>query len=192
MNWIYVHILINHFPVVLAGIAFLSVLVAMLIGKRQTWLYAAISLTLAGVFAYPTDVSGERAARIFRQRMPSAREQIESHEEAADVTLWILLGSGLLGMIGWYRIASDDPTATVPGWVKVALTVPALASGGAVAVTSVRGGHIGHQPWETSLHAPPVMAVDSTIRLKETQPVPNVPSAIPPRDSTVPVTPPSH
>jgi uncharacterized membrane protein len=189
MNWIYFHILINHFPVVLAGVALLSMIVAILIGRRQAWLYTAITLTLAGLFAYPTAATGERAARIFRDRMPSARENIESHEEAADITLWILLGSGLLGIIGWYRIASDDPTSPVPGWVKVALTVPTLASAGGVALTSYRGGHIGHQPWETSFSAPPTISADSVIRLKASQ-QPMVPSAVPPKDSIIPANPP--
>lgn len=188
MNWIYFHILINHFPVVLAAVAMLSVLVAILIGRRQSWLYAAITLTLAGLFAYPTSESGERAAKIFRDRMPSARENIESHEEAAEITLWILLGSGLLGIIAWYRISSDDPTSPVPGWVKVALTVPALASAGAIAVTSYRGGHIGHQPWETSFSAPLAISADSVIRIKAAQ-QPMVPSAVP-KDSTIPASPP--
>ena len=188
MNWIYFHILINHFPVVLGGVALLSMLVAVLIGRRQAWLYTAITLTLAGLFAYPTAESGERAAKIFRDRMPSAREHIESHEEAADVTLWILLGSGLLGIIGWYRIASDDPSSPVPGWVKAALTVPTLVTAGAVAVTAYRGGHIGHQPWETSLTAPSVISADSTIRIKANQ-QPMVPSAVP-KDSVTPAGPP--
>jgi uncharacterized membrane protein len=192
VNWIYFHLLINHFPVVLAGIALLGVIVGILIGRRQSWLYAAITLTLAGVFAYPTSFSGERAERIFRNRMPSARDNIRDHKEAADVTLWILLGSGVLGIIGWYRIASDDPASPVPGWVKVALTVPALASAGGVAVTSYRGGHIGHQPWETSFSAPPLISADSMIRLKQSE-QPMVPSAVPsavPKDSTAPAAPP--
>ncbi|HUQ48335.1 MAG TPA: hypothetical protein VM053_08850 [Gemmatimonadaceae bacterium] len=194
MNWIYFHLLINHFPVVLAGVALLTMLFGSLIGRRQAWLYTAITLTLAGVFAYPTAESGERASKIFRDRMPSAREHIESHEEAARLTLWILLGSGVLGIVSWYRIGSDEPTMPVPGWVKVALTVPALASAGAVGVTSYRGGHIGHQPWETSFRAPRVISADSMIRIKASQ-QPMVPSAIPidsvvRKDSTVPAKPP--
>lgn len=189
MNWIYFHLLINHFPVVLAGVALLSMLFAVITGRRQAWLYTAITLTLAGLFVYPTNLSGERSARLFRSRMPSARENIRSHSEAADFTLYILLGSGVLGLVSWYRIASDDPASPVPGWVKVALTVPALASAGSVAVTSYRGGHIGHQPWETSLSAPPVISADSMIRIKAAQ-QPMVPSAVP-KDSTVPAKPPT-
>lgn len=189
MNWIYFHLLINHFPVVLGGVALLSMLFGILIGRRQAWLYTAITLTLAGVFAYPTHFSGERAAKIFRDRMPSAREHIHDHEEAAEVTLYILLGSGVLGLISWYRIGSDDPTLPIPGWVKVALTVPTLATAGAVALTSYRGGHIGHQPWETSFSAPTAISADSLIRIKASQ-QPMVPSAVP-KDSTVPASPPT-
>jgi hypothetical protein len=166
MNWVYIHILINHIPVILGGLAALSAIFAILSGRRTAWLYTAITLTLAGLSAYPTSETGHRASRIFRQRVPSARDAITAHREAAEVTLWILLGSGVLGIIGWYRIGSDDPKAPVPGWVKVALTVPALASLGAVAVTSERGGKIGHQPWETSFTAPPVLSTDSTIKVR--------------------------
>lgn len=193
MNWIYVHLLLNHFPVALAVIALLMAVIALVIGRRQAWLYTAITLTLAGLSAYPASISGERAARIFRQRMPSAREAIHDHSEVADITLWILLGSGVLGIIGWYRIGSDETTAIVPGWVKVALIVPALASAAAVAITSERGGHIGHQPWETSLRSPPVLAVDSMIRVQQGPPVTvPAPATTAPRDSTSPATPPSR
>jgi hypothetical protein len=166
MNWVYIHILINHIPVILGGLAAVAAIFALLSGRRTAWLYTAITLTLAGLSAYPTSVTGERASRIFRKRVPSARAAIHEHSQAADVTLWILLGSGVLGLVGWYRIGSDDPKAPVPGWVKMALTVPALASLGAVAVTSELGGKIGHQPWETSFRAPPVISTDSTINLK--------------------------
>ncbi len=162
-NWIFVHLLINHIPVVLGVLGGLAALFAILSGRRHAWLYTAITLTLAGLSAYPAVITGKRASSIFRQRVPSAREAIRLHSEAADVTLWILLGSGLVGIAGWYRIGSDDETALVPGWVKVALALPALASAGAVIVTSQRGGKIGHQPWETSLSAPPVLSVDSSI-----------------------------
>jgi len=181
MNWIYLHLLLNHFPVVLGGVALISLVAAMLTGRRQMWLYTAITLTLVGVFAYPTFASGERASNIFRERMPSARERIRDHSKAADVTVWILAASGVLGLAGWYRIGTDDSTAPVPGWIKVALTLPTLATAGAVAFTSYSGGHIGHQPWETSLKAPPLVSVDSTIRLN-----PGGQLVIPPRTSAAP------
>ncbi len=191
MNWVYIHLLLNHFPVVLGATALISLIAAMLTGRRQMWLYTAITLTLAGVFAYPTFASGERASRIFRERMPSARERINDHSQVADITVWILAASGVLGLAGWYRIGSDDSTAPVPGWVKVVVTLPALATAGAVAFTSYTGGHIGHQPWETSMKAPPLVSVDSTIRLNPGGQlvVPAKPSVWP-NASPIPVNPP--
>lgn len=193
MNWIYIHLLINHFPVVLGAVALLGVIAAILSGRRQMWLYTAITLTLAGVLAYPTFMSGERASRIFRERMPSARERIRDHSEIADITLWVLAVSGVLGLASWYRIASDDPKAPVPGWVKVVLTLPALASAGATGYASYTGGHIGHQPWETSLKAPPLVSVDSTIRLNPGGQIVVPPkTSTPVRDSTIPASPPTN
>lgn len=182
MNWVYLHLLINHFPVVLGVVALISLVAAMLSGRRQMWLYTAITLTLAGVLAYPTFASGEKASRIFRERMPSARERIHDHSRAADITVWILAVSGVIGLAGWYRIGSDDSTAPVPGWVKVVLTLPTLATAGAVAFTSYTGGHIGHQPWETSMKAPPLVSVDSTIRLN-----PGGQLVVPPKTSATPI-----
>lgn len=172
MNWVYIHLLINHVPVILGGLAAFVAIVAIISGRRMAWLYTAITLTLAGLSAYPTSFSGDHAQRIFRQREPSAREAIRAHREAADVTQWILLGAGVLGIVGWYRIGSDDPKAPVPGWVKVTLALPALVSLGAVSITSERGGKIGHQPWETSFTAPPLLSTDSTIKLRPATPTP--------------------
>lgn len=187
MNWVYLHLLVNHFPVVLGAVALISLVAAMLSGRRQMWLYTAITLTVAGIFAYPTFASGEKASRIFRERMPSARERIHDHSEAADITVWILAVSGVIGLAGWYRIGSDDSTAPIPGWVKVVLTLPTLATAGAVGYTSYTGGHIGHQPWETSIKAPPLVSVDSTIRLNPGGQLVVPPKiSVAPSDSTVP------
>ena len=112
------------------------------------------------------------------------------HSQTADITVWVLAASGVIGLASWYRIGSDESTAPVPGWVKVVLTLPTLASAGAVAYTSYTGGHIGHQPWETSIKAPPLVSVDSTIRLNPGGQMVIPPNtSAPPRDSTVPANP---
>ena len=165
MNWVYLHLTINHIPIVLGGLGAMAALFAILSGRRLAWLYTAITLTLGGLSVYPVFVSGDRAARIVRQREPQLRQNIKNHDQSAEKTLWVVLGAGVLGLVCWYRLASDTRDAAVPGWVKVALAVPALASAGALVWTSQLGGKIGHESWETSLTAAPALSADSLKKL---------------------------
>ena len=43
------HIMINHFPIILATMGALAVLLAVVRGQRGIWLYATVSLTLAAL-----------------------------------------------------------------------------------------------------------------------------------------------
>ena len=58
MDGAYLHILINHFPIILSLIGAAAAIVFLFRPRRALWLYAVASLTLAGLAAYPTKFTG--------------------------------------------------------------------------------------------------------------------------------------
>src|ERR1035437_8654494 len=61
MNERYLHLVLNHFPVILSVMALLSSLLAMVTKSRAAWLYAAASLPGAGRCSDPTVLTGHGA-----------------------------------------------------------------------------------------------------------------------------------
>src|ERR1700722_15710705 len=58
------HLVLNPFPVILSVMALLASLVAVAKQSRAAWLYAAASLTIAGLFSYPTFLTGHGAHEV--------------------------------------------------------------------------------------------------------------------------------
>lgn len=48
LTWPYVHLPINHFPIVLTTMAFIAAFGALMTGRRGLWLYAMGTMTVAG------------------------------------------------------------------------------------------------------------------------------------------------
>ena len=86
-DWPHIHIMINHFPVILVVMGTLAALLGMFRSRRGTWLYASATLTLAALTAIPTYFTGEPAQHALNRPWYVARTSIHSHEEAALVAI---------------------------------------------------------------------------------------------------------
>lgn len=150
MNWVNLHLMINHVPIILTGLGTISAIVALLTRKRIIWIYALTTLVLAGLSVYPVFFAGSRAEKVVEEHDRTARERIEEHEEAADTALWLILFTGAAATYGLYELRKNREQE-LRLWLKlvtVALTIGAFT---VVMLTALRGGHIRHEPWELGL-----------------------------------------
>lgn len=161
-----IHILINHFPVILTIIGTAAVLLAMIVRTRGAWLYATATLALAGVWAIPTFFTGEPAEDQLKDTWWVTRDAIEAHSDAADFAVWGLGIMGLIAAYAWWQVrrveavvitagAPGDPQATesggrirardgLPVWLR-ALVLASALNGCALAFrTASLGGAIVH------------------------------------------------
>jgi hypothetical protein len=146
MNAAYFHLLINHIPVILAPLGAAAAILAFIMRKRAIWLYAVACLTLSGLSAYPVMATGDAARRVVRDRVPSvSRATLEDHEEAGDITMWVLLAAGLVSAYAWWRTVRDPRYTTLPTWLEVLIIVTAIAAAGSVTWASWEGGMIIHK-----------------------------------------------
>lgn len=154
MNWVYLHLITNHIPVVLAGLGVAAIIAALVTRKRVVWIYALATLTLSGLSVYPVFFAGSNAEDVVEDHDRNARRTIHDHEEAADWALWMILGTGAIAAYGLYRMRKERELLP-PVWLRVLVTVGSLFAASSVAKTSLDGGKIRHAEWERGLTAAP-------------------------------------
>jgi len=153
MNAAFLHLVVNHFPLIALLFAG-GFLVAALVRHNRSFLSAALWITLiAGIAAIVTLQSGEAAEHLLEHVPGINSAAIEAHEESAKVALAsILLCAGialviLLGMRRWSP-RFERGAALV---LLVALLVAAAFTG----VAAHKGGMIRHaDELENRLPAP--------------------------------------
>lgn len=151
-NGAYLHLLINHVPVILAPIGALALILAWLTQRRAVWLYGLACVTLAGISAYPTMATGDAAEHVVMHTVTGVdRSTVHAHEEAGELTMWILLASGLVSAYGWWKLGKSDVySGTLPLWTRALALLFALAGAGMVTYASYTSGYIIHH----EIHAP--------------------------------------
>ena len=181
MSWPFLHTMINHFPIVLAAVGALAVLLAAMIQRRAIWVYALSTLTLAGATIYPAWASGSRAAKAVHKAWYIAPGVIHTHSAAADITLWIVGVTGLLALIALSTMIRTREAVSPARVLRVLVGLGALASICAVSYTGYLGGKIVVESSILESPTPPVI----TVPVPATNPA-VVPSAQPatPQDTT--------
>lgn len=137
------HILINHFPVILTIVGTVVALLAVIVRKRGVWLYATATLALAGVSVVPTFLTGDPAAEELRDTWYVTRQAIRAHDAAAGWTLWGLIIMGLIAAYAWWRAWRRETTG-LPVWLRALVVLSALFGCALVYRTAALGGDILH------------------------------------------------
>jgi hypothetical protein len=143
LTWPYVHVLINHFPVVLATMGFLAVIGALITNRRGLWLYAMGTLTVAGLIIYPVHFTGDEASHALRGMWYIQRDMIHAHDDAAGITMLLTLLVGAISAYAWWR-ALRRRDEMIPGLLRAAVSIGALAAFASASWTSYLGGKIIH------------------------------------------------
>lgn len=140
MNAAYVHLVVNHFPPILA-IAALILLVLTLFWRNDGARRAAILLVvLAAVSAIPAYQSGEGAEEIVEEVQGVNVQAIEPHEEWGEATLILLSIAGVAAIAALVAFRATP----VPAWAAVVLTLALLAATVVAVRTAFLGGRIRH------------------------------------------------
>jgi uncharacterized membrane protein len=154
LSWPYLHLLINHFPVVLSISALAVTILALLMGRRGLWLTAMGALTAAGALVYPVFFSGGKADRALNDPWYIRPGTIEAHDNAAEIAMWVILIAGAFAAYSWWR-SLNRPADLIPGWMRAGVLVGALASSGVVAYTAYLGGKIVQEAPILQMKEPP-------------------------------------
>ena len=143
-DWPHIHIMINHFPVILVVMGALAALLGMVRSRRGIWLYASATMTLAALTAIPTYFTGEPAEHALNRPWYIARSSIHTHEDAALIATIITGVAGLVALVAWRRLVRYPRELSLPGGLRTALVVMAVVSAVAMGYASLLGGYIIH------------------------------------------------
>jgi hypothetical protein len=162
VNWPYLHITINHFPIILSVVGTAVIVVALFVRQRGIWLYALATLTLAGLSIYPTFLTGDEAADALRHTWYVVQSSVRNHDDAAGFALWSMLIAGAVSTYTWWRMVRREREGLPPVWLRVIVAVVALWSCSVIVRTAYLGGLIVHE--SPRLANPPAGFVPDTAR----------------------------
>ena len=155
MSWPYLHVLLNHFPIVLTVIGALATFLGLMQQRRGTWVYALTTLTLAGVSVYPAWATGQRASRMLRGAWYIVPESVHRHSQAADIALWTIGATGLVSLIALITVVRTREAVSPAAFFRVLVGLLSVVSIGVVAYTGYLGGEIVVQSPILSSPTPP-------------------------------------
>jgi len=144
LDWPHAHLLINHFPIILAVMGAVAVIAALITRYHGIWQYGVASLFFMGLSAYPAVFTGHRADHALNDPWYIVRGSIDRHQDAAELAMWVMLATGLVAAFAWWRSLprNNERRALPPNWLRVLVLLGALGSLGTVTWASLLGGDI--------------------------------------------------
>jgi uncharacterized membrane protein len=161
MDWAHIHIMLNHFPIILEIVGAAATIVAIMWPRRGTWMYAAASLTLAGLTVIPTYFTGAPAEHLLNRPWYVVRGAIHNHEEAALISAILVGVVALIAAFAWRRMVRYPRETSLPGALRALLLAGAMIATAHIVYTSLLGGRIVHDspilqgPRPAGIPAPP-------------------------------------
>jgi uncharacterized membrane protein len=144
LDWPHIHIMINHFPIILVMMGTLAALLGFFRSRRGIWLYATATITIAAITAIPTYFTGEPAETALHRPWYVARGAIHDHEQAALIATVLTGLAGLIALVAWRRLVRYPREISLPGGLRTAVVITAVLAAAAMGYTSLLGGNIMH------------------------------------------------
>lgn len=135
MDWLHAHLVVNHFPIILAVVGSCAALLALGTGREGIWRYAGVSGLLAGMSAPLAYITGTRAEDPAEELWYVSHEALEHHEHWG---LYALVALGLAGVLAIVALKSRARGA------RLTFAVCLWAATGVTAVTALHGGDLVH------------------------------------------------
>ena len=168
MDFVQIHLLLNHFPVIGSIIGFGLFVVSLLrknhdLRRASLILFAAVALIAIPVFA-----SGKGAQLMLKDKPGISDAFSQRHEGAAMLGLWFLEATGALSLAGLWQL---HRRARMARWNLLAVLVFSLLTMGLMVRTGNTGGEISHPEVRASQEATPTEGVvGSLVHLFEPTP----------------------
>ena len=146
MNPAYLHLLVNHFPIVLSIVGAGMILLAIVLKRDSLWRFGMGCVALAGLGALAAFFTGRAAEGVMRHAWYVQRATIGAHEDAGELAMWVTLVAAVLcAYTLWRSSGRPAPGATAfPALLRVLTALGALAAAGTAGYAGYLGGKIVH------------------------------------------------
>jgi uncharacterized membrane protein len=146
------HLILNHFPVILTVMAVFASLLAIATKSRAAWLYAAASLTIAGLFSYPTFLTGHGAHEVLEDFWYVKAGSWDAHKDAATWANVVVLLGGAFAAYAWWKLTRSRD-AVLATWAQAVLVFACLMGATTMGRTAWLGGKVLRD--QAALKTPP-------------------------------------
>ena len=141
MNQAHIHLLLNHIPLVVAGVAALLLAVALVRKSAELKRVSFGLFVLAALITIPVYLTGEPAEEIVENLPGVSGPIVEQHERSA---LFSLIAIEVLGVVSLFGLFIYRRAAELPKVFAVATLGLSIVAGGLTAWTANLGGQIKH------------------------------------------------
>lgn len=138
---VHIHLLLNHIPVIGLFLGLVILLVGWMRKNPTIERTGFLLIAFTGLLVIPTYLSGEGAEELLEHFSGIDKEWIETHEEAAEGSLWVtLVASALSGAAFFLSVKAHRLFGSIR-WGVLLVGLVALVS---LARTANHGGNIRH------------------------------------------------
>ena len=151
-SFTHLHLLLNHFPIIVTVLGLLLVAVA---AWRDSDSLARVALAFfvgGALSALPTYLTGESAEDTVRHLPGVTRDIIEAHSDAAVISAIFV---GLLGVFALWALWRFRAELLLPKWVVRVALVASIIGSGLMSWTGLLGGQVRHTEVRPGYVAPP-------------------------------------
>jgi len=141
MNWAYMHIVINHFPIVGVIIGTLILIAGMGFKNEGIKISGLGTIVFAALMAVIADLTGDPAKAAVKGMPGIAGSLINRHEDMASVALFLIIPAGLMAALTLYSIWKKERSIRFLSIITLVLSLVSCAAMGYVGRT---GGQIRH------------------------------------------------
>jgi uncharacterized membrane protein len=146
MNWAYLHILTNHFPIVGIIIGTLLLISGMVFKNEGITVSGLGTIVFASVMAIVADLTGDPAKDALIKLPGIAESLINRHEDIASASLFLMIPCGLLAGLTIYSIIKKERSVYFLTIITLVLSLVSCVVMGYVGHT---GGQIKHDEFRS-------------------------------------------
>ena len=141
MNDAHLHLVINHFPIIIPIVGLLILLVGFLTKSDVVKRTAFGVFVLGAILTFPAMYTGEGAEEIAENLPDVTGQLIHEHEEKAETFALVSYILGLVSLLGFWANYKQKSFAN---WIAIAVIVLGVAGLYLGKVTGTSGGEIRH------------------------------------------------
>ena len=141
MNWAYVHVIINHFPIVGVIIGTVILIAGMVFKNEGIKISGLGTIVFAALMAVVTDLTGDPAKEAVKGLPDVVQSLVNKHEDIASIALFLIIPAGLMAALTLYSIWKKEKSVN---FLLIITLVLSLVSCGAMTYVGRTGGQIRH------------------------------------------------
>lgn len=141
MNGAHIHLILNHVPILGSIFALCLLLGGILAGNKSILISSFISIVVIALICIPVYLSGEEAEHVVEPIIGINKIAIESHEEQAEIALWVLLMNGAIALGTMISAIKTNVISKPLIWINLILLILVVSL---MARAGWSGGQIRH------------------------------------------------